>query len=220
MTVNTSTYDRRAISPRNFTSSPSPRLISESPVRTLLNTSTTNSSKINSETYRVKETQHTYKSTINQGASPIPPYKPFLDSNIDYSSNVSPTKSGAPRRDSWDVLNKTKHMFSNNSLESLAKLTEEQLNTNLSHDRSAVESETHTNTQYNKFLLSDAATYKERNEKYVTKTNTNDYGYLSSSSKFMPIDEDVEGAKAIKVSNKPDGYLGQPFEFESKLTFF
>lgn len=214
LTVNTSTYDRRAASPRNFTSSPSPRLISESPVRTFLNTSTSSNSKINSETYRVKETQHTYRSSINQSASPIPPYKPSIENTIDYSSNVSPTKTGASRRDSWDVLNKTKHMFSNNSLESLAKLTEEQLDTNLSY-RTAVDSETHTNTQYNKFLLSDAS-YKERNEKFVSKTNTNDYGYLSSS-KFMPIDEDVEGAKAIRVSNKPDGYLGQPFEFESEL---
>jgi filamin len=202
-----------------MTFSPSPRLTSESPVRTLLKTSTTgNSSKVNSETYRVKETQHTYRSTINQNsASPVPPYKSNFDSSIDYSSNVSPTKGGAARRDSWDVLNKTKHMFSNNSLESLAKLTEDQLNTNLSYERPAVDNETHSNTQYNKFSLSDSS-YKERNEKYVTKTNTNDYGYLSSS-KFKPIDEDVEGAQAIRVSNKPDGYLGQPFEFESKNLF-
>lgn len=185
-------------------------------MRTLLNTSTSSNSKINSETYRVKETQHTYRSTINQSASPVPPYKPPIEfSSVDYSSNVSPTKAGASRRDSWDVLNKTKHMFSNNSLESLAKLTEEQLDTNLSFDRTAVDSETHTNTQYNKFLLSDSS-LKERSEKFVSKTNTNDYGYLSSS-KFLPIDEDVEGAKAIRVSNRPDGFLGQPFEFESEL---
>jgi filamin len=218
LTVNTSSYDRRATSPKIMTSSPSPRLTSESPVRTLLKTSTTgSSSKLNSETYRVKETQHTYRSTINQNsASPIPPFKSNFDSSIDYSSNVSPTKSAAARRDSWDVLNKTKHMFSNNSLESLAKLTEEQLNTNLSYERAGagVDNETHTNTQFNKFSLSDSS-YKERNEKFVTKTNTNDYGYLSSS-KFMPIGEDVEGAQAIRVSNKPDGYLGQPFEFESE----
>ncbi len=119
------------------------------------------------------------------------------------------------RRDSRDVLNKTKHMFSNNSLESLAKLTEEQLDTNLSYDRAAVDNETHSNTQYNKFSLSDAS-YKEQNEKFITKTSTNDFGYLSSASKFLPIDENVEGAQAIRVSNKPDGYLGQPFEFESK----
>lgn len=185
-------------------------------MRTLLNTSTTSASnstsKLNSETYRV--TQHSYKSTINQNASPIPK-SAILSDGIDYTSNVSPIKSGAARRDSWDVLNKTKHMFSNNSLESLAKLTEEQLDTNLSYDRSAVDTETHTNTQFNKFSLSDAS-YKERNEKYVTKTSSNDYGYLSSS-KFMPIGDDVEGAKAIRVSNKPDGFLGQPFEFESEL---
>lgn len=216
LTVNT-TFERRATSPRNFTSSPSPRLTSESPVRTLLNTSTTSnsaSSKLNSETYRV--TQHTYRSTINQNASPVPPFKHSITDGVDYSSNISPIKGSAARRDSWDVLNKTKHMFSNNSLESLAKLTEEQLDTNLSYDRSAVDNETHTNTQYNKFSLSDSS-YKERNEKFVTKTSTNDYGYSPSASKFMPIGDDVEGAKAIKVSNKPDGFLGQPFEFESEL---
>lgn len=220
LTINTSTYDRRATSPRNFnfTSSPSPRLTSESPVRTLLNTATTTSSnsasKLNSETYRV--TQHSYRSTVNQNASPIPPQSlKFSDVGVDYSSNISPTKPGAARRDSWDVLNKTKHMFSNNSLESLAKLTEEQLDTNLSF-RSTVDNETHTNTQYNKFSLADSA-YKERNEKYVTKTSSNDYGYSSSATKFQPIDEYVEGAKAIRVSNKPDGYLGQPFEFESNV---
>jgi filamin len=139
-----------------------------------------------------------------------------LVEGVDYSSNVSPLKLGASRRDSWDVLNKTKHMFSNNSLESLANLTDKQLNTSLSVDRSGVDSETHTNTQYNKFLLSDSS-YKERNEKYITKTSSNDFGY-SSSSKFVPIDDSVEGAKAIKVNNKPDGFLGQPFEFESKFS--
>jgi filamin len=224
LTVNTTYESRRATSPRNFASSPSPRYTSESPVRhyssavthTPLNSSLNSSSKINSETYRV--TQHSYKSTINQSASPIPRASPMLRNNlsesIDYTSNVSPTKLGASRRDSWDVLNKTKHMFSNNSLESLANLTDKQLDTNLSYDRSVVDNETHTNTQYNKFSLSDSS-YKERNEKYVTKMNSNDYGY-SSSSKFVPIDDGVEGAKAIRVNNKPDGYLGQPFEFESK----
>lgn len=234
LTVNTSYESRRAASPRNFASSPSPRMTSESPMRhyssavthtplnsslnSTMNSSLNSSSKLNSETYRV--TQHSYKSTINQSASPIPRASPMLRSNVnesvDYSSNISPTKLGASRRDSWDVLNKTKHMFSNNSLESLANLTDKQLDTSLSYDRSAVDNETHTNTQYNKFLLSDSS-YKERNEKYVTKTSSNDYGY-SSSSKFVPIDAGVEGAKAIRVSNKPDGFLGQPFEFESKYS--
>lgn len=223
LTVNTSYESRLATSPRNFASSPSPRLTSESPVNryyssavthTPLNSSSTqnSSSKVNSETYRV--TQHSYKSTINQAASPVPRASPMLKNNliegIDYTSNVSPTKLGASRRDSWDVLNKTKHMFSNNSLESLANLTDKQLDTNLSYDRAGVDTETHSNTQYNKFSLSDSS-FKERNEKYVTKTSSNDYGY---SSKFVPIDDGIEGAKAIRVSNKPDGFLGQPFEFE------
>lgn len=223
LTVNTSYETRRATSPRIFTSSPSPRLITESPVRhygstvthTPLNSSS--SSKVNSETYKV--TQHSYKSTINQSASPIPRASPMLKNNliegVDYTSNISSLKTGASRRDSWDVLNKTKHMFSNNSLESLANLTDKQLDTSLSYDRAGVDSETHTNTQYNKFSLSDSS-FKERNEKYITKTSSNDYGY-SASSKFVPIDDDVEGAKAIRVNNKPDGFLGQPFEFESEM---
>lgn len=224
LTVNTSYETRHAMSPRNFTSSPSPRLASESPVNRFYSSNVTHtplnlSSKLNSETYRV--TQHSYKSTINQGASPIPRASPLLLKNnltegVDYSSNVSPIKLGASRRDSWDVLNKTKHMFSNNSLESLANLTDKQLDTSLSYDRSAVDTETHTNTQYNKFALSDSS-FKERNEKYVTKTSSNDYGY---SSKFLPIDDGSEGAKAIRVSNKPDGFLGQPFEFESNFFVF
>lgn len=226
LTVNTSYEARRAASPRIFASSPSPRLTSESPVRhyssavthTPLNLPSSSSSKLNSETYKI--TQHTYKSTINQAASPIPRASPMLKNHliegVDYTSNVSPTKLGASRRDSWDVLNKTKHMFSNNSLESLANLTDKQLDTNLSYDRSAVENETQTNTAYNKFALSSDSSFKERNEKYITKTSSNDYGY-SSSSKFVPIADGVEGAKAIRVNNKPDGFLGQPFEFESKF---
>lgn len=210
LTVNTSYETRRATSPRIFASSPSPRLTSESPVRYYGSTVThtplnsTSSSKLNSETYKV--TQHSYKSTINQSASPVPRASPMLKNNliegVDYTSNISSLKTGASRRDSWDVLNKTKHMFSNNSLESLANLTDKQLDTNLSYDRAGVDNETHTNTQYNKFSLSDST----RNEKYITKTSSNDYGY-SSSSKFVPIDDGVEGAKAIRVSNKPGELL-------------
>lgn len=222
LTVNT--YEtRRATSPRNFASSPSPRLTSESPVNRFYGSNVTHtplnsSSKVNSETYRV--TQHSYKSSINQSASPVPRASPLLKNNtsegVDYSSIVSPNKFGSnARRDSWDVLNKTKHMFSNNSLESLANLTDKQLDTNLSYDRSNVDNETHSNTQYNKFSLSDSS-YKQRSEKYVTKTSSNDYGY---SSKFVPIDDGVEGAQAIRVANKPDGFLGQPFEFESKFNY-
>lgn len=55
----------------------------------------------------------------------------------------------------------------------------------------------HSNIEFKKFALSDN----------------------HSSSSFLPIGSKLEGAHAIKVNNKVDGYIGQPFEFESKFTF-
>lgn len=74
---------------------------------------------------------------------------------IDHSSNVrvSSIKPATARRDSWDVINKTKHMLSHNSLESLANMTETQLNTELNYARPDLDNETQRNTQYNKFAL-------------------------------------------------------------------
>lgn len=73
---------------------------------------------------------------------------------VDRSSNVKVSSNMASsRRDSWDVINKTKHMLSHNSLESLANMTESQLNTDLSYERPKdIDHETERNTQYNKFL--------------------------------------------------------------------
>lgn len=215
LTVNTNTYDiRRAASPRNFTASPSPRLHSESPIRTFSSSTTANSSatnsKLNSETYRV--TKHTYKSSINHASSPIPSTM-LKDETVEYSPLTTPVKPSASRRDSWDVLNKTKHMFSNDSFDSITNLNESNNARTSTQNRNSVDSETTTNTKHNKYSLSDSS-FKERSEKFVSKTLTNDYDY---SSKFVPINETYEGAKGIKVTNKPDGFLGQPFEFESEL---
>lgn len=217
LTVNTNTYDiRRATSPRNFTSSPSPRLHSESPVRNFSTSTTANSnSKLNSETYRV--TTHSYKSSINHASSPIPSTM-LKDETVEFSPLTTPVKPSASRRDSWDVLNKTKHMFNNDSFDSLTNLNEaqqSQVESRTTQNRGKVDSETQSNTKYNKYSLSDSSV-KERSEKYVTKTLSSDYDY---ASKFVPINETYEGAKGIKVTNKPDGYLGQPFEFESKQQF-
>lgn len=213
LTVNTNTYDiRRASSPRNFTASPSPRLHSESPIRTFSSSTSANNSKLNSETYRV--TKHTYKSSINHASSPIPSTM-LKDETVEYSPLTTPVKPSASRRDSWDVLNKTKHMFSNDSFDSITNLNESS-NSRMTanNNRSSVDSETNSNTKQKKYSLSDSS-FKERSEKFVTKTLTsNDYDY---ASKFVPINETYEGAKGIKVTNKPDGYLGQPFEFESEL---
>lgn len=78
----------------------------------------------------------------------------FLDA-VDSSPNIRVSKGNTARRDSWDVINKTKHLLSHNSLESLANMTERQLNTDLSYGRTSVDrdSETERNTRYNKFAL-------------------------------------------------------------------
>lgn len=43
-----------------------------------------------------------------------------------------------------------------------------------------------------------------------------DYEF-AASSRFRPIDRDATGAQAIHVQDIPDGVLGRPVEFESKL---
>lgn len=57
-------------------------------------------------------------------------------------------------------------------------------------------------------------TLKERQE-YSTKTDS-DYGY-GSSHRFRPIDKDVSGARAVRVQDIPNGAVGRPVEFESKI---
>lgn len=76
---------------------------------------------------------------------------------VDSSPNIRVSgHANAGRRDSWDVINKTKHLLSRNSLESLANMTEAQLNTDLSYSRPSEERdlETRRNTHYNKYALS------------------------------------------------------------------
>lgn len=227
LTINTTTYEstlNSTSSPKPYVSYDSPRMTSESPILKYSTNDYDSNSKINSETYKV--TQHSYKSTVRQGASPSP-----ITDGVDYSSNIKSFNTSGGRRDSWDVINKTKHMFSNNSLESLAKLTEEQLDTDLLTRTKELDSQTHLNTQFNKFALNNNSSYKsgidtqqtnsyhttirEHNEVY--STNSSKDHELEYSSKFLPIEHDiVGGAKAIKVTNKPDGILGRPFEFESE----
>lgn len=74
---------------------------------------------------------------------------------VDSSPNIRVSKGNAARRDSWDVINKTKHLLSHNSLESLANMTEGQLNTDLSYGRSSVDrdAETERNTRHNQYAL-------------------------------------------------------------------
>lgn len=85
---------------------------------------------------------------------------------VDSSSNVRVSgakNSNSSRRDSWDVLNKTKNILSHNSLESLANMTEGQLNTDLSYNRPrGLDSETEYNTRYNKFELVEKRSAERR----------------------------------------------------------
>lgn len=194
-------------------------------------------SGVESSTQRIRKETKIYQSSSNHvdnsfRSSPltgITGLRAQSPEAITYSSNLKVTnnnninsnnKTGS-RRDSWDVLNKTKGILSPNSLESLANLTETQLNTDL------VDNVTQRNTKYNKFLLNDRANYtssstvKEVNERYVTKQEgTNNFSLSNGAgSRFKPITDtskDVSGARAIKVQDIPDGVLGRPVEFESE----
>lgn len=191
-----------------------------------------------------------YKSSyVSSNDSARVPYSPAkrLASNsptidvVDHAPNlrVSTLRNGT-RRDSWDAINKTKHLLSHNSLESLANMTESQLNTDIGHherppNRDSFDSETHRNTQFNKFALRErgsmspsgptklfdsgvkssnySTTIRQTNEEYVTRENRESYDYPGKGLLTMG---DVEGARAIHVRGIPDGVLGRPVEFKSK----
>ncbi|KXJ84329.1 hypothetical protein RP20_CCG011041 [Aedes albopictus] len=183
------------------------------------------------ETYKVTERESTYKSTITRDVardSPIEMYKVTSPSTVDYSSNIRVTSNNGPsRRDSRDVISKTKHMFSQNSLESLANLTEKQLNTDLTFDRT-VDSQTEKNTHFNKFSLGENNYHSDRKlidneglyrpggylKNYKTESSERYEKYTTLNSGFEPIGRDVTGARAIRVQDIPDGVLGRPVEFE------
>ncbi|XP_017114728.1 filamin-C isoform X2 [Drosophila elegans] len=167
-------------STRNITSSPRHASVSPvqrySPNSAYISTAThrmgspltSPASKNGYESSRTVEKSSTYKSTSNYVTDSNMRASPSLygtaerlrrtgspEPRIDHSSNVrvSSMKPASARRDSWDVINKTKHMLSHNSLESLANMTEKQLNTELQYNRPDLDHETHRNTQYNKFAL-------------------------------------------------------------------
>ncbi|KAL9699468.1 hypothetical protein quinque_002909 [Culex quinquefasciatus] len=187
------------------------------------------------ETYKVTERESSYKSTITRDVvrdSPTIDMYKTAPSAVDYSSNIRVTanNNGPSRRDSRDVINKTKHMFSHNSLESLANLTEKQLNTDLTYDR-AVDSQTEKNTHFNKFslgennhrpadrkIIEDEGLYRPggylKNYKTESSSNERYEKYTTLNSGFEPIGRDVTGARAIRVQDIPDGVLGRPVEFE------
>lgn len=120
----------------------------------------------------------------------------------------------AARRDSWDAIAKTRNMLSNRSFESVANLTEAQLNAELQRKRAE---------EHERFVNHEQS-YKTHNysQKYSTggdySTNERLYGTTQPYTNGIK----AGGASAVKVQPVPDGVLGQPVEFESKymLSYF
>lgn len=208
---------RRSVSP-SYVPSPTQRMMSPlSTSRDQTDSSRLIKESVYKSTYSSSNDSRNVYSPTGQGSSSRPSRlatgSPIELSNVDSAPNIRvSTLKGSTRRDSWDAINKTKHILSHNSLESLANMTESQLNTDIGSAqeprtfRDSLDSETHRNTQYNKFALRDkmspspvGATSKrfesstatnngyttktireETNEEYVTKRDTSrevyDYG--------------------------------------------
>lgn len=106
----------------------------------------------------------------------------------------------AARRDSWDAIAKTRNILSHRSLESVANITEAQLNAELNRKR---EEEYHEES-YQSQKYSDSYNSAERS-----------YGSIQKQQQYRN-GVKAGGANAVKVQPVPDGVLGQPVEFESK----
>lgn len=127
---------------------------------------------------------------------------------------VSPAADKATsRRDSWDAIAKTRNMLSHRSLESVANLTESQLNSELQRQRAEehlefVNREQSYRTQ--NYAQSYSQKYSNSNDSYMNDERT--YGSTQPYKNGIK----AGGASAVKVQPVPDGVLGQPVEFESK----
>lgn len=119
------------------------------------------------------------------------------------------------RRDSWDVITKTKNILSNRSLESVANLTEVQLNSNFTRSK---------DDENEKFVLNEHSYQDEHHYKSNYGQNFNTYTtdkFDEDYEKKMPVFKSKHGVvAAVKVQPVPDGVLGQPVEFESKYQIF
>lgn len=140
------------------------------------------------------DSRNVYSPTTGHRPSRLATASPSDPSSVDPAPNirVSTLKSGT-RRDSWDAINKTKHLLSHNSLESLANMTESQLNTDIGSTQEpriirgdSLDSETHRNTQFNKFSLrekmSPSPVGSNSNRRFETSTTVNNnHGYTTKT---------------------------------------
>lgn len=110
------------------------------------------------------------------------------------------------RRDSWDAIAKTRNILSHRSLESVANLTEAQLNAEINRKRDH--------------------DYQHEQNYQSQKYSNNVDNYNSAERSYGSIKKQYRngiksgGAAAVKVQPVPDGVLGQPVEFESKRLLF
>lgn len=123
----------------------------------------------------------------------------FYTEGVD-TSPIIKVSSDHVRRDSWDAINKTKNVFSERSLESLANLTESQLDTDVRRQKTE---------EHNRFLRNEQKYTDHYSERYTNNVESY-YGQSQSPIKLFT----KSGASAIRVQPVPDGVLGQPVEFE------
>ncbi|ENN77351.1 hypothetical protein YQE_06176, partial [Dendroctonus ponderosae] len=126
---------------------------------------------------------------------------------------VSAMTDQSTRRDSWDAINKTKNIFSDRSLESLANLTQSQLDSDVRRQKT----EEHNRFLMNEHQYTSQSDYKQNySEKYTNNVDTyNGLSYGRNSPIYKVTTKSSSGgASSVKVQPVPDGVLGQPVEFE------
>lgn len=131
---------------------------------------------------------------------------------VDTSPIVKVSPAGdraALRRDSWDAIAKTRNLLSHRSLESVANLTESQLNSEMQRKR-AEEHSSFVNHEQS-YRTQNYSQQKYSSDGYVG--NEKAYGTTGYKNGIKS-----GGAASVKVQPVPDGVLGQPVEFESKYT--
>ncbi|CAH0557049.1 unnamed protein product [Brassicogethes aeneus] len=110
------------------------------------------------------------------------------------------------RKDSWDAINKTRNILSDRSLESLANLTESQLDSDIRRQKA----EEHTRYLTNEQNYSHNQSYSQKYNSSLNSYDEKGYGRQSPIYKVTK----AGGASSVKVQPVPDGVLGQPVEFE------
>lgn len=110
------------------------------------------------------------------------------------------------RRDSWDAIAKTRNILSHRSLESVANLTEGQLNAELNQKR---------DDEHLKFVNHEQRHQSQKYSNNVDSYSSLERSYGTTGNQYRNGIK-AGGAAAVKVQPVPDGVLGQPVEFESK----